>query len=53
MVLLDAEVEDSYHLRRWLMGFGDGVEVLEPKSLRGDFREMARNLRSMYLPRRQ
>lgn len=52
MVLLEAEVEDSYHLRRWLMGFGAGVEVLEPEGLRDDFREMARNLRRMYLSRR-
>lgn len=53
MVLLQADVEDSYHLRRWLMGFGGGVEVLEPEALRNDFREMARNLRRMYLSRRQ
>ena len=43
---LEAEVEDSYQLRRWLMGFG--VEILEPKSLRSDFRDMAKNLRRMY-----
>lgn len=49
MVLLQADVEDSYHLRRWLMGFGGGVEVLEPEELRNDFREMARNSRRMYL----
>lgn len=53
MVLLEADVEDSYHLRRWLMRFGGGVEVLEPEELRDDFREMARNLRRMYLSRRQ
>ncbi|WP_366949743.1 WYL domain-containing protein [Geobacter sp.] len=38
----------SYQLRRWLMGFGDGMEVLEPEALRDDFREMARNLRRIY-----
>ncbi|WP_298432900.1 WYL domain-containing protein [Geobacter sp.] len=48
MVLLEAEVEDSYQLRRWLMGFGDGVEILEPQALRDDFREMAANLRRIY-----
>lgn len=47
-VLLEAEVGDSYHLRRWLMGFGAGVEVLEPQALRDDFREMAKNLRRIY-----
>lgn len=48
MVILEAEVEDSYQLRRWLMGFGDGVEVLEPEAFRDDFREMATNLRRIY-----
>lgn len=48
MVLLEAEIEDSYQLRRWLLGFGDGVEVLEPESLRKEFREMANNLRKIY-----
>jgi len=47
-VLLEAEVEDSYQLRRWLLSFGDGVEVLEPENLRNDFKQMARNLRSIY-----
>jgi len=48
MVLLEAEVKDSYHLRQWLMGFGAGVEVLEPQALRDDFREMAKQLRRIY-----
>ena len=48
MVLLEAEIEDSYQLRRWLLSFGDGVEVLEPDSLRDEFREMAYNLRKIY-----
>ena len=48
MVLLEAEIEDSYQLRRWLLGFGDGVEILEPESLREEFREMANNLRKIY-----
>lgn len=48
MVLLEADVEDSYQLRQWLMGFGDGVEVLEPQELREDFAAMARNLNRMY-----
>lgn len=48
MVLLEAQVQDSYQLRCWLMGFGDGVEVLEPKELRNDFREMAEKLGRIY-----
>lgn len=47
-VLLEAEVEDSYQLRRWLMGFGDDVEMLEPETLRDLFKGMAANLRRMY-----
>lgn len=48
MVLLEAEVQDSYHLRSWLMSFGDGVEVLEPEELRDDFRAMTAGLGRMY-----
>lgn len=48
MVLLEAEIEDSYQLRRWLLSFGDCVEILEPESLRAEFREIANNLRKIY-----
>jgi predicted DNA-binding transcriptional regulator YafY len=47
-VLLEAEIEASNHLRRWLLSFGDCVEILEPESLREEFREMANNLRKIY-----
>ena len=49
MVLLEAEIEDSYQLRRWLLSFGAGVEILEPESLHDEFREMANNLRKLYM----
>jgi len=48
MVLLEAEIEDSYQLRRWLLNFGDGVEILEPASLRKNFADIANNMWQMY-----
>jgi predicted DNA-binding transcriptional regulator YafY len=39
--LLQATVSDSYQLRWWLRGYGERVEVLEPKSLRQEFAEIA------------
>ena len=40
-VRVEATVLDTAELRWWLLGFGDGVEVLEPQDLRQDFRAMA------------
>lgn len=36
--LLKATVSDSSELRWWLLGFGDRVEVLEPRNLREELR---------------
>jgi predicted DNA-binding transcriptional regulator YafY len=47
-VRLEAEVLDSCQLRWWLRGFGSQVEVLEPADLRAEFKEMAKELRSIY-----
>jgi predicted DNA-binding transcriptional regulator YafY len=47
-VLLEAELPDSLQLRWWLKGFGDNVEVLEPRKLRREFREMAKRLAGKY-----
>jgi predicted DNA-binding transcriptional regulator YafY len=33
-VRLVATVPDTLQLRWWLLGFGEGVEVIEPKDLR-------------------
>lgn len=35
-------------LRRWVLGFGDGMEVLEPTSLRDELREVARVVAGRY-----
>ncbi len=45
---LQATVRDTHELRWWLLGFGDKVEVLGPKSLRKEFAEMARRMAARY-----
>ena len=47
-VLVEATVADTAELRWWLAGFGSLVEVLEPASLREEFREEARQLAGIY-----
>ena len=43
-ILVEATVSDTADLRWWLLGFGSSVEVLEPTSLREQFREQAQRL---------
>jgi predicted DNA-binding transcriptional regulator YafY len=45
---LTATVKDTSELRWWLLGFGDGVEVLAPKALRKEFKEMAKSMARIY-----
>jgi len=45
---LTATVKDTQELRWWLLGFGDGVEVLEPENLRAEFAAMASGLAMIY-----
>ena len=47
---LTATVQDTAQLRWWLLGFGSGVEVVAPNSLREEFSQEARRLASMYEP---
>lgn len=47
-MLLKATVDDSAELRWWLLGFGDGVEILSPKRLRQEFRNVAIKLGELY-----
>lgn len=47
-VRLQANVPDTAQLRWWLMGFGEGVNVLEPISLRVEFANMAQSLGEIY-----
>ncbi len=47
-VLVEATVVDTEEIRWWLKGFGSKVEVLEPESLRQDFRQEAERLAEIY-----
>lgn len=45
---LEATVLDTSELRWWLLGFGSGAEVLEPKSLRAEFATIATDMANLY-----
>lgn len=47
-IRIRATVSDNPQLRWWLRGFGDGVEVLEPASLRDEMSETARKTLERY-----
>lgn len=47
-VAVSGTVHDSMQLRWWLLGFGDGVEVVEPPELREEFREMVGRMAGRY-----
>jgi len=45
---LTATVPDTLELRWWLLGFGEGVEVLAPNALRKEFKAMTTSMAQMY-----
>lgn len=47
-VEIHARVVDSCAMRRWLLGFGDVVEVLEPAHIRAEFVEKASRIAAKY-----
>lgn len=47
-IQLEANVQNSAALKWWLLGFGDGVEVLEPLELREEFRKIVKKLAGKY-----
>lgn len=47
-ILLEATVADTAQLRWWLAAFGSQAEVLEPSSLRDEFRSEATHLAKIY-----
>lgn len=47
-VLLETTVQDTAQLRWWLLGFGGRVEVIEPRSLREEFRGYAKTMMKSY-----
>jgi predicted DNA-binding transcriptional regulator YafY len=46
--ILRARVANSLELQRWLFGFGDAIEVLEPTELRERLRRIIENLAARY-----
>jgi len=40
-MLVTATVQDTSELRWWLLGFGDGIEIIAPKPLRREFQSIA------------
>lgn len=48
MVLLTATVSDTSELRWWLRGFGDLVEVIEPRVLRKEFASISKKMADAY-----
>jgi predicted DNA-binding transcriptional regulator YafY len=49
-LLMSLEVGDTLELKRWILGFGQEAEVLEPKELRQAIRKEAEALLDKYLP---
>lgn len=47
-VRLTATVLDTQKIRRWLLGFGAGVEVITPVSLRSEISEIVKALQQKY-----
>ena len=47
-VLLECKIVETLELRWWLQGFGDNVEVLEPKAMRDKFIETNKSLLAIY-----
>ena len=47
-LLLSAKIAYTHQLRWWLLGFGDQVEVISPKSLRNEFSMISKRLSRMY-----
>ena len=46
--LVTDKVDDDMELRFWIRAFGDEVEVIKPKSLRKEFKAMARRMEKRY-----
>lgn len=47
-VFFEAEVPNSIELQRWILGFGDAIEILGPESLREQLRAVVENLAERY-----
>jgi len=48
-VMLTATINDTSELRWWLLSFGDQVEVLEPKDIRSDMKNIIQSAAKLYI----
>ena len=46
--VLKVKLPDTSQIRWWLLGFGSQVEIIRPKHLRNEFREISKNLVNIY-----
>jgi len=46
--LLEATAQDTNELRWWLLGFGSGVEIIEPVNLREEFKQISIEMAGAY-----
>jgi predicted DNA-binding transcriptional regulator YafY len=42
------KIRDYIHIRNWIMGWGDDVEVIEPENLRIQIRDAAQTIANIY-----
>ena len=47
-LVLNATTKNTKQLRWWLLGFGDGIEVLKPYTLRDEFKQIAQKMSNKY-----
>lgn len=47
-LILTATTKNTKQLRWWLLGFGDGVEIIKPTSIRDEFKEITRKMFEKY-----
>ena len=45
---LMAHVNDTAQLKWWLLGFGQYVEIIKPKGLRDEFRQIVSEMNALY-----
>ncbi|MEW6440769.1 MAG: transcriptional regulator [bacterium] len=52
-IVFEVEVAGTQEIKQWIMGWGSGAEVLEPKSLRDELGREAQELAQIYEPKKR
>jgi len=47
-IKIEDTVTDDMELRFWIRAFGDSVEVLKPKKLRDEFKQISQRMKKLY-----